>query len=79
NYVAGHFGRCESYTIANIDGGVVRSQEEVRSPGHTPGALPVFLAERGVTCVIAGGMGPRAANLFAAQGIDVLTGVQGTI
>ncbi|PIZ35665.1 MAG: hypothetical protein COY42_26380 [Armatimonadetes bacterium CG_4_10_14_0_8_um_filter_66_14] len=79
NYVAGHFGRCESYTIADIDGGVVRSQEEVRSPGHTPGALPVFLAERGVTCVVAGGMGPRAVNLFAAQGIDVLTGVQGTI
>jgi predicted Fe-Mo cluster-binding NifX family protein len=36
--------------------------------------LPVWLKERGVTVVIAGGMGARALSLFQEASIEVITG-----
>jgi predicted Fe-Mo cluster-binding NifX family protein len=51
----------------------------LQSPGHEPGKLPVFLAEHKVTHVLAGGMGPRAVDLFCANNIEVFLGVQGQI
>jgi len=36
--------------------------------------LPAWLAENGVTLVIASGMGTRAQQIFAQSGIDVVTG-----
>ena len=41
---------------------------------HEPGLLPRWLAEKGVTQIIAGGMGARAQQLFAERGIQVVTG-----
>jgi predicted Fe-Mo cluster-binding NifX family protein len=79
DHVAGHFGRCEVYTVAQVESGALKSQSRLTSPGHSPGFLPGYLAEHGVQCVIAGGMGPRAVNLFAEKGIDVMIGVQGPI
>jgi len=46
----------------------------VASPGHQPGLLPEWLAEQGVSLVIAGGMGSRAQNLFQQNNIGVVTG-----
>jgi predicted Fe-Mo cluster-binding NifX family protein len=46
------------------------------SPPHEPGLLPAWLAQKGVTDVIAGGMGQRALDLFAAQNINVNVGAQ---
>ena len=77
--VAAHFGRCPSYTIIDVEDGRVTQRLEVDNPGHQPGFLPRFLAEKGVNCIIAGGMGPRAQNLFADQGIQTVTGIQGSI
>ncbi|MBT8507256.1 dinitrogenase iron-molybdenum cofactor biosynthesis protein [Methanomicrobiaceae archaeon CYW5] len=78
-YVSAHFGHCSEYTLVTIENGTIVSNEMVRSPGHTPGALPAFLAGHGVTHVIAGGMGPRAVDLFCEQGIEVLLGVEGPV
>jgi predicted Fe-Mo cluster-binding NifX family protein len=77
--VAPHFGRCEEYTIAVIKKGAVVSRRIVANPGHQPDFLPRFLAEQGVTAVIAGGMGPRAMDLFRSQGIEVIVGVTGPV
>lgn len=77
--VAAHFGRCQAYTIVEIADGTVRSRELIPNPGHEPGFLPRYLAERGVTCIVAGGMGPRAQGLFDQQGIETIVGVAGTI
>lgn len=77
--VSAHFGRCPSYTVVDIEEGIVKSREEIPNPGHQPGFLPGYLAERGVECIIAGGMGPRAQDLFALKNITTVTGVQGTI
>lgn len=75
--VAQHFGHCEGFTLFETHDGRIESQCFVPSPGHQPGALPVFLKERGVEAVIAGGMGARAQALFDGQGIGVIVGASG--
>ena len=78
-HVSAHFGRCSSYTVIEIKGGQMLSREEIPNPGHQPGFLPQFLSEKGVNCIIAGGMGPRAQALFAQKDIETIIGVQGTV
>jgi predicted Fe-Mo cluster-binding NifX family protein len=79
DYVAQHFGKCLSYTIFDIDNGEINGKEVVQNPGHEPGLLPKFLNSKGVQCVIAGGMGPRAIGFFNDFGIKTLVGVAGKI
>ena len=38
--VAPHFGRCEAYTIVDIEEAEVVSREHIANPGHEPGFLP---------------------------------------
>jgi predicted Fe-Mo cluster-binding NifX family protein len=78
-HVSSHFGRCQSYTIVEIENGQILKQEEIPNPGHQPGFLPQYLSEMNVSCIIAGGMGPRAQSLFAQKNIETLIGVQGPI
>lgn len=77
--VAQHFGRCPAYTIFEINNGIPANKTVLQNPGHQPGFLPRFLAEKGVNCIIAGGMGPRAQDLFMEQGIDTIIGVTGPV
>lgn len=70
-----HFGHCETFALIVVDEErKLVSEESVDPPPHQPGLLPPWLAERGVTHVIAGGMGQRAQQLFRSAGIDVLVG-----
>ena len=71
-YVSAHFGRCPSYTLVEIKEGQILNKEEVPNPGHQPGFLPQYLSEKGVNCIIAGGMGPRAQGLFAQKNIETI-------
>jgi len=61
-----HFGHCEHFALIDVDEDKkeITKKELVPSPGHEPGLLPQWLAEQGVSFVIAGGMGSRAQNLF---------------
>ena len=77
--VSAHFGRCPSFTIVDIENGRVTNKEEIVNPGHHPGFLPQFLHDKGVSCIVAGGMGQRAVQLFAEQGIERVVGISGTI
>ena len=77
--VSAHFGRCPSFTIVDIENGKVTAREEVANPGHHPGFLPEFLHGKGVTCIVAGGMGQRAVQLFYERGIEGMVGVSGTV
>jgi predicted Fe-Mo cluster-binding NifX family protein len=77
--VSAHFGRCQSFTIVDIEGSTLTKREIVQNPGHQPGLIPEFLRERGVSCVVAGGMGRRAEDLFARSGIRTITGVSGSV
>lgn len=77
--VSAHFGHCEKFTLVDIEGGAEKSRREIVPPPHEPGVLPRFLGEHNVSCVIAGGMGPRAQQLFASRGIEVIAGVTGSV
>jgi predicted Fe-Mo cluster-binding NifX family protein len=79
NMVSAHFGHCPEFTIYDVVGKKVNSKEVVENPGHQPGFLPKFLAGMGVNCIIAGGMGPMAKDLFAENDIVTVTGVSGNI
>ncbi len=71
-----HFGHCQQFAIIDVENDVVVNEVLVTPPPHEPGLLPAWLAEKGVTDVIAGGMGQRAINLFREQNIDVNIGAQ---
>ena len=79
NQVSAHFGRCRHYTIFEVDGKEVTGKTVIDTPGHQPGMLPPFLNEKGVNVVIAGGMGPRAQNLFKQMNIEPIIGVTGKL
>ncbi|MFH2068334.1 MAG: NifB/NifX family molybdenum-iron cluster-binding protein [Candidatus Omnitrophota bacterium] len=79
DFVSGHFGRCPTFTIVDIEKGKVTKKESVGNPGHEPGFIPQFLHQRGVGCIVAGGMGARAQGLFEEFGIKTIVGVSGTL
>ena len=74
--VSAHFGHCEQFALIDVDEAKkqVLKKELVNSPGHEPGLLPQWLAEKGVSLVIASGMGSRAQGLFQQNKIGVITG-----
>ncbi|OPY60043.1 MAG: Dinitrogenase iron-molybdenum cofactor [Syntrophorhabdaceae bacterium PtaU1.Bin034] len=73
-----HFGHCEAFALLDTDGqGRLGDETYVIPPPHEPGLLPPWLAQQGVNCVIAGGMGATAQQLFAEVGVRVMTGAQG--
>ncbi len=71
-----HFGHCERFAIVDVDSDAeeIKGRELVTPPAHEPGVLPRWLAGMHVRLVIAGGMGQRAQQLFADNGIEVLCG-----
>ena len=77
--VSAHFGRCPSFTLLEIEGDKLVNKQVIDNPGHEPGFLPQFLKEQGVECIIAGGMGGRATQLFDQVSIKTIVGVMGTI
>ena len=74
--LAAHFGHCEHFVLIDVDEAskIVLKKELVPSPGHQPGLLPEWLADQGVSVVIAGGMGSRAQTLFQQNRIQVIIG-----
>jgi predicted Fe-Mo cluster-binding NifX family protein len=74
-YLTQHFGHCGGFDVFEItDDKAIAKKEHIAAPPHEPGLLPRFLAEKGATHVIAGGMGSRACDLLVERGITVITG-----
>jgi len=75
--VAAHFGHCSHFALFDVDETTkaIVKKEIVPSPGHQPGFLPAWLAEEGVSTVIASGMGSRAQAIFNENRIEVVVGV----
>ncbi len=70
----GHFGHCKLFEIITIEGGKVKKEEKVVPPPHEPGLLPKWLAEKGVTDILAGGMGHKAITIFNQNKINAFVG-----
>lgn len=78
-FVSAHFGRCPTFTLVDIENSKVIKITEVENPGHQPGAIPQFLHQKGVNCIVAGGMGQRATMFFEEYGIQTVVGISGKI
>ena len=79
NVVGGHFGHCPEFTLVDIEDKKVVKKEVIPNPGHQPGFLPIFLSEKGINVIIAGGMGVHAQELFLIRKIIPVIGVTGNI
>ena len=78
-YVSEHFGRCPHFTLVDIEDGETKRREVIPNPGHSPGYIPQFLHQKGVECIVCGGMGARAVSYFEECGIETVTGITGEV
>ena len=74
--LCGHFGHCDSFTFAEINPEtkeILNIEEKVPEEGISCQST-AFIAEQGVSKVLAGGMGARPMMAFAQNGIEVVAG-----
>jgi predicted Fe-Mo cluster-binding NifX family protein len=74
-----HFGGAEAFALYEIDEAsrTISERRMLAPPEHGRGIFPTWLRQQGATVILAGGMGPRAASIFAQHGIEVVLGVHG--
>jgi predicted Fe-Mo cluster-binding NifX family protein len=80
--ISQHFGRCPYYLIVEVEGLEIVKTETVNNPyynSHSPGMVPKFINEQGANVMIAGGMGPRAIDMFTSLGIEAVSGATGNV
>ncbi len=71
-----HFGHCAYFAVYEVENNKVINTFSSPAPPHETGSLPNWLVSLEVTDVIAGGMGPKAIEIFNANGINVYLGAQ---
>lgn len=74
NVLDGHFGHCRFFAIYSVNDDDVELRDKLVPPPHEPGLLPKWLSEKGITDLIAGGVGQRAIELFNQKGVNVFVG-----
>lgn len=79
NSVSSHFGKCDTFTVLEIENSEVKSRSLMSTEGNQHGLLPGFLASQGVDLVIAGGMGEGARQNLEDNGIEIISGISGSI
>ncbi|HIE16008.1 MAG TPA: ATPase [Bacteroidales bacterium] len=71
-----HFGHCQYFAVYEVENNEIVNYFSSPAPPHETGSLPNWLVRLGVTDVIAGGMGPKAIEIFNNNGINVYLGAQ---
>ena len=74
-----HFGGAEVFALYTVDDSsrTIGERQTGAPPEHGRGVFPMWLRKQGATVVLAGGMGPRAVDMFTQHGIQVLLGIRG--
>ena len=75
--VTEHFGHCINFNIFETENYEIIKKESIPNPGHKPGFLPNYLADRGVNVIISGGMGGGAVDIFNERNVEVIVGASG--
>jgi predicted Fe-Mo cluster-binding NifX family protein len=70
----GHFGHCKFFAVLSIEDKNIVEEKVLVPPPHEPGLLPKWLAEQGVTDVLAGGMGQKAIHILNYNEVNVWVG-----
>ncbi len=77
-----HFGRCPYYVLVETEAEKCLNARVTANPffgNHMPGQMPKFIHDIGANVILAGGMGPRAVQMFGQFGIEVATGAVGRV
>ncbi len=71
-----HFGHCEEFAFVEVDENEKKiiKVEKLVPPPHEPGVIPRWIAENKADLAIVGGMGAKAQNILAANGVKVIVG-----
>ena len=72
--LSAHFGHCEEFYFAEVEDKKVVAERTIVPPEHEPGLYPKWVKAQGGELVIGGGMGQKAQNLFAENGVTVVVG-----
>ena len=72
--LSSHFGHCEEFYFAETEDKKIVGEHKIVPPEHEPGLYPRWVKAQGGDLVIAGGMGQKARNLFAENGVEVVVG-----
>lgn len=79
--VAARLGRCPCFLIVDPDTMEfeVYPNPNIHQGGGAGFQSARFMADRDVSAVLTGNCGPNAIQTFAAAGVNVITGVSGTV
>lgn len=69
-----HFGHAAWFALMEIEDSKIKLSENATPPPHKPGVFPKWLAEQGVTDIIAGNIGDKALKVFESRNIRVVVG-----
>jgi len=77
--VAGHFGRCQTYTLLDEKGNVLEIIDNTSEHMGGIGLPPELMKKNGADVLLCKELGPRALNLCHDLGIDVYVCQVGTV
>ena len=72
-----HFGHTENFKLYEVEAGQILSSEIIATNGSGHEALADFLAERGVSVLLCGGIGDGAQAALMGAGIEICSGAAG--
>ena len=72
--LSSHFGHCEEFSFADVEDKKVVAERTIVPPEHEPGLYPKWVKAQGGELVIGGGMGKKAQELFAQNGVEIVVG-----
>ena len=76
NKLSPHFGLCSHFKFYYEENGIIIKEELIPSPTQLPELIPNWLVERGVTDIIAYGIGLKPIEIFNQHKINVFVGVK---
>jgi len=77
--VAGHFGRCMTYTFLDENGKIVEIADNTSEHMGGEGLPPELMKKHGANILLCRELGPRALNLCGELGIRVYVGQAKTV
>jgi len=74
-----HFGQCKTFTVFTVEANKIQEKVIIDASQNGHAALAGFLKDSGVNVLICGGIGDGAKQMLSSTGIQLISGVEGSI